>query len=286
MVGDVLPDCHGNGEPAFAADLPVAAVDFHGARLVTALVGDVPHVAMKPIAEHLGLNWSGQHQRIRRHPVLMRSICILHMESSRGERDAVALPIGLISGWLFGVKVNMVKPHLRDLLITYQAECFAVLDAYWRGGVAVNPRVHDVPDDQPWSTTGDGRTRGQRFAEERARWETRTARTLVGVLDFTKSKLRAMEEFDAALTKPGALENLMILGFDIRFIYHGERTMTDAELAVRDAYRLGSDEERSAIRRHAEAVRIRRAPQAPAQFDSMSGRYAGADTVRYITSES
>lgn len=255
---------------------------FHGSRLVTGVVDGIPHVAMKPIAEHLGLNWSGQHQRIRRHAVLKVSMCILHIESSRGDRDAVSLPIAMLHGWLFGVKVNMVKPELRDLLTAYQAECFAVLDAYWRGGVAVNPRIHVVPDDQPWSTVGDGRSKGQRFAEERAKWEVRAGRSMVGAMCFTKQRLRAFAEVEGSLLRHDVLESLIVLGLDVRYIYHGERVLTDAELAIRDAYRLGTDDDRTAIRRHAEAVRIKRWPDRLGDLEKVDGRYAGGDTVRFL----
>lgn len=139
---------------------------------------------------------------------------------------------------------------------------------------------HEIPDDEPWTTAGDGRTTGQRFVEERARWEARSARSLAGILMFTKPRLKALEEHEGALVKPGVLEALIWLGMDVRYIYHGERTYTAAELAIRDAYRLGTSEERMVIRKGASAVRIMRAGTSDADRDT-DARYAGADTVLY-----
>lgn len=141
-------------------------------------------------------------------------------------------------------------------------------------------RNHDIPDDKPWTTAADCRTIGQRFAEERARWEARSERSLVGVLLFTKPRLKAIEEHEGALVKPGVLEALILLGIDVRYIYHNERTYTAAELAIRDAYRLGTSEERTLIRQGAAAVRITRAGTLDTDQDE-DAQYAGADTVLY-----
>jgi hypothetical protein len=197
-------------------------------------------------------------------------------------REMMMLPAKMLSGWLFGVTVSKTRPELHDLLTAYQAECFDVLDAYWRQGVAVNPRVQVLPDDQPW--IADQRsTPGQRFAEERARWERDEGRSMVDILGFTKPKLRSLEEFEGPLTKGDMLHKLTLLGFDIRYILGGERTLTDAERAIRDAYRLGDGADRKAIRQHAEAVRIVRTEARQAlSSDSIDAIYAGADTVRYL----
>ena len=139
---------------------------------------------------------------------------------------------------------------------------------------------HDIPDDEPWTTSGDGRTIGQRFTEERARWEARSGRSMAGVLIFTKPRLKALEDHEGSLVKPGVLEALILLGIDVRYIYHGERTYTAAELAIRDAYRLSTSDERRVIRQAASAVRITRALTVDADQDEPL-QYAGADTVLY-----
>lgn len=138
-------------------------------------------------------------------------------------------------------------------------------------------QTHHIPADQPWSTAGDAQARGKRFDEERARWEARAGRPLAGVLLFSKQRLRALAEHESAIERPGVLEAMVLLGMDVRYVFHGERVLTDAELAIRDAYRLGSDDDRLAIRERASAVRI--APALRSDLDDLI--YAGADTISY-----
>ena len=56
----------------------LATVEFHGAHLVTTLVDGVPHVALRPICEAVGLDWNGQYQRLMRHAVLAPTVCMTH----------------------------------------------------------------------------------------------------------------------------------------------------------------------------------------------------------------
>src|SRR5690349_9219732 len=88
-------------------------VDFYGDTLVAGQPADgTVLVPVKPIADALGLNWSGQQQRLQRDPVLAEaaSICVIHMEV--GARSMLCLPLDLLPGWLFGIAGARVKPDL------------------------------------------------------------------------------------------------------------------------------------------------------------------------------
>lgn len=79
----------------------LTTIDFHGAKLV-AIGGDSPEsvrVAMKPIVEGMGLDWSGQLQRIKRHPVLSRGMGVLpiQMPGDDQARETVTLPLNRIA---------------------------------------------------------------------------------------------------------------------------------------------------------------------------------------------
>jgi hypothetical protein len=260
-------------------DNATALIPFEGARLVTAAIDGVPHVAMRPIVEHLGLDWSAQYRRIMRNEVLSTVAIMNTLERSHGRPDdMLMLPIGMLSGWLFGVRTSMVRPELRDLLLAYQRESFAALDAYWREGVAVNPRIRILPDDEPWHVTEQEMPIGSRFRDERERWE---ARTGAAFTYLTKRRLQAMEGHGDFTLSAGEMKTLISAGFDLRFVLHGERTLTTAERDRRDGYRLGTPEDREAINRHHEAIRLR------ASADTWDGsarpmlRFAGSDTVPY-----
>ena len=63
----------------------LATVEFHGAHLVTTLVDGVPHVALRPICEAVGLDWNGQYQRLMRHAVLAPTVCMTHTVADDGK---------------------------------------------------------------------------------------------------------------------------------------------------------------------------------------------------------
>lgn len=132
--------------------IETAIVPFHGHPLLTTNDGDIVRVAMKPICEAIGLDWSAQFRRIKRHPVLGSTvammatvagggIAMMATPSDGGAQDTVTLPLDFLNGWLFGIDASRVKPEIRDRLIDYQRECFAALAAYWQQGVATNPRA-------------------------------------------------------------------------------------------------------------------------------------------------
>jgi hypothetical protein len=103
------------------------SVPFHGQSLFAILLSDVPHVAMKPICENIGLDWDGQRQKINRHPILSKGKVMITAPSNGGLQEMLMLPVNFLNGWLFGIDSNRVKPEIRDRLIAYQTECFEVL---------------------------------------------------------------------------------------------------------------------------------------------------------------
>lgn len=109
------------------------AVPFHDDTVWAAdKEGDVL-VAVKPIAESLGLKWHGQFERLKRHPTLRKGIRVIRIPSPGGPQEMVCMPVKLLPGWLFGVETSRVKPEIRAKLERYQAECYEVLWNYFRG---------------------------------------------------------------------------------------------------------------------------------------------------------
>lgn len=124
----------------------IASLDFHGHPLTTIQHNGVPHVAMKPIVEAIGLDWRSQLQRIKRHPVLSEGVAMITTPSQGGEQRFNCLPVKYLNGWLFGIDVNRVKPECREPLLQYQRECFDVLNDYWNKGAAINHRLTITPE--------------------------------------------------------------------------------------------------------------------------------------------
>lgn len=113
--------------------LEVKEIDFYGDKISAALVQlDVVqqiYVPIRPLCEYLGLNWSGQFERIKRNPVMETALSSVRITRTQGKRsqNLVALQLEMLPGWLFGIEAQRVKPELKDKIIRYQRECFRVL---------------------------------------------------------------------------------------------------------------------------------------------------------------
>lgn len=98
------------------------------------------YVALRPIVEALGLNWSGQLQRTKRDAVLGKhlktlSVVVTHTEGRSAQHGEVAcLPKQYISGFLFGISASRIKDlQLQAKVIQFQEEAHLFLDAAFTG---------------------------------------------------------------------------------------------------------------------------------------------------------
>ncbi len=99
------------------------------------------YVALRPIVEALGLDWSGQLQRIKRDPVLgseAKTISVgitttQNRKRGEGAKYYVCLPKQYISGFLFGINANRVRKELKESVIKWQREAHLFLDAAFTG---------------------------------------------------------------------------------------------------------------------------------------------------------
>lgn len=112
-------------------------VQFHDQTLTAVMHEGEAYVAMKPICEHLGLDWEAQRQRIERDELLNSVACKLQATATdHKEYSMVAIPVKFLNGWLFGIKINMVKEEIREnlrpRLLEYQLECYEVLHNHFK----------------------------------------------------------------------------------------------------------------------------------------------------------
>lgn len=100
------------------------------------------YVALRPIVAALGLDWSGQLQRIKRDPVLSEEIKTISVvitptqmlrERGEGAKYYVCLRKQYLSGFLFGINANRVREELRESVIRWQREAHLFLDAAFTG---------------------------------------------------------------------------------------------------------------------------------------------------------
>lgn len=106
------------------------------------------YVPVKPIADALGLEWSGQYQRINRDEVLThesRLVRITEDDPKRGRPEQLCLPLEFIPGWLFGVQTSRVKPELREKVMLFRRECYRVLhEAFQQGKLTTGPAFSEL----------------------------------------------------------------------------------------------------------------------------------------------
>jgi cob(I)alamin adenosyltransferase len=106
----------------------IISVQFNNQSLLATMVNDVPHVALKPICENLGIDWDSQRKRIERHPVLNSTTVMITAVAQDGKlREMLMMPIKFLNGWLFGIDASRVKAEAKEAVIKYQRECFEVL---------------------------------------------------------------------------------------------------------------------------------------------------------------
>lgn len=105
-------------------------------------------VPLKPLADALGLSWSGQYERIQRDEVLAEVASVVRSPNpQRGNPELMCLPLEFIPGWLFGITASRVKEELREKIIRYRRECYAVLSEAFQTGrltTAIDPSFEEL----------------------------------------------------------------------------------------------------------------------------------------------
>jgi hypothetical protein len=107
----------------------VREIDFYGDVLLIAMVADIPYVALRPIADFLGLDWSAQYRRVQRDDVLVDEAQLVTMAGADSkQREMFSLPLEFLPGWLFGITSSKTThPEYASKIKRYRRECFRIL---------------------------------------------------------------------------------------------------------------------------------------------------------------
>lgn len=114
----------------------LTTIEFHGDTLFAIEEAGAVRVALKPITDRLGLDWTAQLRRTKRDAILAEGMVIMAIPSPGGAQETATLPLSLLPGWLFGIGANQVKAECRALVLTYQRECHDVLFRHFFAGPA------------------------------------------------------------------------------------------------------------------------------------------------------
>ena len=108
------------------------------------------YVPIRPICEHLGIQWSAQSKRINRDDILSQVKGMSIMDTPGGQQKMTCLPLDYLNGWMFGLTTSRVKPKLRESLRRYKLECYQVLsEAFGRNMVTARPDQTLMTSDAP-----------------------------------------------------------------------------------------------------------------------------------------
>lgn len=106
-------------------------VDFYGQRIIAIEHNDQPFVAMKPVAEGMGLDWKSQHVKLSSSARFSMVEITMQVPGDDQQRSFSCLPLRKLPGWLMTIHAGKVRPEIRDKVITYQNECDDVLWEHW-----------------------------------------------------------------------------------------------------------------------------------------------------------
>ena len=114
----------------------IVTVNFRGDQLYGFENDDGVFVALKPIVESMGMDWSAQYRRVTRDPILKEGIAMMATPFTRGgDQEAVCLKMDLVNGWLFTIDSSRIKDDaVREKVILYQRECYGVLFRHFYKG--------------------------------------------------------------------------------------------------------------------------------------------------------
>ena len=123
----------------------LTTIEFYGDTIVAIYDKGKVWVAVRPIVENLGLNWSKQYRKILADPVLSSTVAQKATVAQDGkERKLLCLPVEYLNGFLFKINPNKVKDErVRERIIRYQKECYKALYEYFFQGVAINKRFFE-----------------------------------------------------------------------------------------------------------------------------------------------
>lgn len=89
-------------------------------------------VAVKPVCEILGVNYTTQVEKLKSHPIFGSVIPLRGTTGADGKTyQMLCIPLQFFPGWLFSINPDNVREEARERLIEYQLECNKVLFDYF-----------------------------------------------------------------------------------------------------------------------------------------------------------
>lgn len=131
----------------------IVTVNFRGDQLYGFKQDDGTFLALKPMVEAMGLDWSAQLKRVKRDPILAEGMAMMATPFGRGgDQECACIKLELINGWLFTIDSSRItNEDVRQKVQTYQRECYQVLHDHFAGKRQRQSidEIESDPDDTP-----------------------------------------------------------------------------------------------------------------------------------------
>lgn len=109
-------------------------VRFHDTELVCFTNSETPFVAIRPVADSIGLDPDRAVRTVKNHPVLGAKVSVqTGLDAANRRFDMHCLSLTHLPGWLFTINPNKVATNVRPRLLLFQDECFQVLYDHFFG---------------------------------------------------------------------------------------------------------------------------------------------------------
>ncbi len=119
-------------------ELQVSTVDFYGKKLTAIKEDEIEYVAMRPIVDEIGLEWSGQQKKLSNNKDKFNCVHKYTVGLDGKPRKMLCIPLKKLNGYLFSINPEKVHERIRDKVVLYQEECFKTLYDYFTKGFALN----------------------------------------------------------------------------------------------------------------------------------------------------
>jgi Virulence protein RhuM family/P22_AR N-terminal domain len=98
------------------------------------------YIAMKPIVEGIGLEWSGQHKKLS-DKKKFSCVDIYTTGKDNKQYQMLCIPLKKLNGYLFSINHERVRRDIKNKVILYQEECFTALYSHFTDGYSINEKI-------------------------------------------------------------------------------------------------------------------------------------------------
>lgn len=108
------------------------SIIINGTEIFVISNGNEKRVAIRPICEALGVDYSRQLKKIKEDEILSSVMGLTPTTGADGkEYKMQTLDLVFVFGWLFTINPENVKPELKQIILNYKKECYlALFDVY------------------------------------------------------------------------------------------------------------------------------------------------------------